>query len=172
MADNNKWKVVPTKYRRNKSAPEGKTPYQGFYIPANQDKYDGNVDSIIFRSGMELRLFKYLDTSTSVISWSSEETIIPYVSPKDNKIHRYFMDAKVTVKKKDETIRTYLIEVKPKSQCAPPKAPKTLTKKSRYRFIQDTKTFDVNSAKWDAATKLCESKDWDFLILTEKDLRF
>ena len=35
---------------------------------------------------------RYCDLNESVYQWQSEEIIIPYKSPIDNRIHRYFPD--------------------------------------------------------------------------------
>jgi hypothetical protein len=161
------YRVQPLKWR--KKAGGGKQPYQGYFYPGNPEKYEGKLDNIIFRSGLELRLFKYLDQTSGVIHWSSEETVIPYTSPVDGKIHRYYVDAKVTTQKNNVT-STYLIEVKPTYQCVPPTKPKKMTKKSQMRFLRESKTYDVNQAKWAHAEALCKSKGWIFLKITEKDL--
>jgi hypothetical protein len=164
------WKVVPTRWRNAKGG--GKQPFQGYFVPGYKDKYEGNVNQIIFRSGIELRLFKYLDQQPNVVAWSSEETIIPYVSPVDNRVHRYFVDAKVTVKQKDGNLRTYLIEVKPSYQCSAPKCPEKPNRKSQARYLRESKTYIVNLAKWSAAEEVCAKKGWTFLKLTEKQLVF
>ena len=161
-------KVRPVKWRKNKN---GKEPYQGEFYPANPKKYSGDVNKIIFRSGMELRLFKYMDANPNIVSWSSEETVIPYLSPLDKiqKLHRYFIDVKATVEI-NGVIKTYLIEVKEATQTRPPKPSKT--GKATARFFREQKTYIVNDAKWKAARKVCEKMGWEFLILTNKDLRY
>jgi hypothetical protein len=159
--------IRPVKWRKNKN---GKEPYQGGFRPGNVKKYTGDVNKIVFRSGMELRLFKYLDANPRIASWSSEETVIPYMSPMDNKVHRYFVDVKASVMMKDGTTKTYLIEVKESSQTRPPKLPKT--GKKTPRFLREQKTYAVNYAKWETAKKLCQKMGWDFIIMTDKQLRF
>ena len=121
---------------------------------------------------MELRLYKYLDQQPNVLQWSSEETVIPYFSPLDKKMHRYFMDAKATVKTKDGIERTHLIEVKPASQCKAPVAPKKVTKKNQARFLREQRTFIINTAKWAATETLCKKQGWTFTKLTEQHLRY
>ena len=64
---------------------------------------------------------KWCDLSESVIKWGSEETVVPYVSPLDNKIHRYFIDFYVQLRDKDGILKSYLVEVKPKKYTKPPK---------------------------------------------------
>jgi hypothetical protein len=141
---------------------------RGLFHPNNPDKYEGNIDNIVYRSGLELRLMKRLDDHPSILKWSSEEFVIPYVSPIDNRTHRYFVDFKITSKKKDGTIKTGLIEVKWSTATVAPKKPKT--GKTTKRFLRESYYWMINQAKWEAAKKLCVKKGWEWIILTEKDL--
>jgi hypothetical protein len=140
--------------------------YKGFFKPKNPQKYRGNPTNIIYRSGWELKLMLYLDGHKDVISWGSEEVIIPYRSPLDGKIHRYFPDFLVTKMNKDGIKETALIEVKPKSQTQPPKKQEKITK----RYLTEVKTWGVNEAKWKAAVEYCKNKGWSFHIFTEIEL--
>lgn len=139
--------------------------YKGKYIPKNPEKYKGNPDNIIWRSTWEVRVMKQLDENPNVLWWGSEELFIRYYSPIDNKIHRYFPDFVVKVKKKDDTVMTYLLEVKPEAQTKPPKQ-----KKKTRRYLEESKTYIINQSKWKAATEFCKDHGWEFKILTEKDL--
>lgn len=139
--------------------------YKGNYRPKNPEKYVGDITNIVYRSSWERKLMKFLDENPNVLKWGSEEAIVPYISPIDNKIHRYFIDAYAKIKTKDG-VKTYLIEVKPKNQTVPPKTPKKITK----TYKEALKTYAVNQAKWDAAKKVCEERDWNFMILTEDHL--
>ena len=99
--------------------------YKGRYIPKNPKKYKGNPQRIIYRSMWERRLMDYCDRTSRVLEWGSEEIAIPYVSPVDQRIHRYFPDFYMKVKQKDGTLKRFIIEVKPKGQLKPPtKTPK------------------------------------------------
>ena len=60
--------------------------YKGRYSPVNKEKYQGNPTNVIYRSLWERKFMKWCDLSESVIKWGSEETVVPYVSPLDNKI--------------------------------------------------------------------------------------
>lgn len=103
--------------------------------------------------------------------WSSEETIIPYISPKDNKYHRYFMDFKVWIKKPDGEVKVYLVEIKPDIQTRPPKPPKKeMDTKRKRRFLKEHMTWAVNEAKWNATLEYCKKEGFEFKILTEKNL--
>lgn len=139
--------------------------YKGRFIPKNPEKYAGDVSNIIWRSTWERRVMEWLDTSKNVIYWSSEELVIKYYNPFDNKIHRYFPDFIVKVKKKDGLVMTHVIEVKPEYQTKPP----TQKKKTR-RFLEEQATFIINQSKWKAATEFCKDHGWKFQVLTEKDL--
>ena len=114
------------------------------------------------RSSWETRFASWCDKNPAVIKWCSEETIVPYRCPTDNKIHRYFVDFKITTVNK----KTYLVEVKPKSQTVPPVYPGRQTK----RYLAESMTYIKNEAKWKAATAYCIDKGWTFHIFTEKEL--
>ena len=53
--------------------------------------YSGFEADLQSRSGWEKRVMDWCDTNSSIVSWSSEEIIIPYISPVDNRPHRYFV---------------------------------------------------------------------------------
>jgi hypothetical protein len=82
---------------------------QGIYIPKNPSKYKGNANNIVYRSSWELRVFKWMDDNPSVLEWASEECIIPYKSPVDQKLHRYFPDIWAKVRRIDGRTKTYLL---------------------------------------------------------------
>jgi len=140
--------------------------YSGQFKPRNPQKYMGDPTNIIYRSSWECKVMSWLDNNRDVISWSSEEVIIPYKSPVDGRFHRYFPDFLVKVRTKDDKINTILIEVKPKRQTLPPVPKKRVTK----QFINEVATYGVNQAKWKAAQEYCLDRKWDFKIITEDDL--
>ena len=108
---------------------------------------------------------KFCDTSPKVLRWASEEVVIPYISPIDKKVHRYFVDFLVEVRT-DEGIKTWLVEIKPKKQCAEPVRRSRITR----GYVTEVKAWLTNKAKWEAAKQVSESKGWEFKILTEDDL--
>ena len=116
---------------------------------------------------MELRFIKWCDSSEKIFQWSSEEIVIPYISPIDNRRHRYFPDFLIQTSK-----GWFLIEVKPSIESKPPKKliVETLTLKKRNRYKRAVRTWLVNEAKWKAAKKVCEIEGWEFQIMTEKQL--
>lgn len=139
--------------------------YKGKFTPKNPQKYAGDVSNIIWRSLWEQKVMSWLDLNDSVIHWSSEELIIKYYSPVDNKIHRYFPDFIVKVKKKDGLVATYVLEVKPEYQTKQP-----TQKKKTKKFLQESITYAINQAKWKAADEFCKDRGWEFKIITEFDL--
>jgi hypothetical protein len=140
--------------------------HQGKFRPKHPQKYAGDPTNIIFRSSWELRFMVWADEKSSVVKWRSEETIIPYRSPIDNKIHRYFVDFQVQVRDKTGNLQTYLIEIKPEKQTKPPEPQKKVTKK----YLEEVVTWGTNESKWKAATEYAKDRGWNFLILTEKHL--
>ena len=140
--------------------------YKGKFRTKNPLKYKGDVGNIVYRSLWELRFMKWCDQSPSIIEWGSETVIIPYVSPVDRKVHRYFVDFYIKVKSKNNTTEKYLIEIKPEKFTKPPEIPKKKTK----RFIDEVFQYGVNEAKWKAAFEFCTDRNMKFIVLTEKDL--
>ena len=67
--------------------------YKGKFKPQNYQKYKGDPTKIIYRSLLERRFMVYCDTNASILEWSSEEVVVPYVSPVDNRYHRYFVES-------------------------------------------------------------------------------
>ena len=140
---------------------------QGIYSPLNPQKYKGSYP-IIYRSGLELKSFRYLDKNPNVLTWGSESVVIPYISPADGKMHRYFVDLVATLKDvKNNCIRKLLIEVKPEKQTKPPIES---NKKKRTTILYEKYQYAVNMAKWDAAKKWAKEKGYIFLILNEKHI--
>jgi hypothetical protein len=139
---------------------------QGFFKPLNPKKYIGDPTNIVYRSGWEHRCMQMFDTNPNIVRWGSEEIIIPYVSPIDNKVHRYFTDFYVEAVGRDGETKKMLLEVKPKAQTQEPKKPSRKTKK----YITEVMTYGVNQAKWKAAEEYCRHKGWEFKVITESDL--
>ena len=136
------------------------------FKPVFVEKYAGDPTNIIMRSSWETRFAMWCDRNPNVVKWSSEETIIPYRCPTDNLIHRYFVDFKIQVKTKDNTLKTYLIEVKPEKQTLPPEYPGRQTQ----RYIQESFMYIKNQAKWAAARSFAKDRGWEFKIITENEL--
>ena len=141
--------------------------YKGRYQPSYPRKYKGNPSNIIYRSLWERKFMVYCDLNENILEWGSEEIAIPYRSPIDNRVHRYFPDFYMKVKQSNGTHKRFIIEVKPKAQCKEPvKNPKRRTKK----WFNEVVTYAVNQAKWKSATEYCENQGMEFKVLTEDHL--
>jgi hypothetical protein len=150
---------------------------QGKYTPLNKHKYKGDCNNIIYRSSYELQFMNYCDLNSGILEWSSEETIIPYISPKDGKYHRYFVDFWIKYVSNEYTtdidgnkikkIKKALIEIKPDCETRPPKETKRITETYRVKLS----TFFINQAKWQAAFQYAKNNNMDFEVLTEKWLK-
>ena len=140
--------------------------HQGRFRPQNPQKYLGDVKNIVYRSSWELRFLRWCDQNVNILQYGSEEFFIPYVSPIDNRVHRYFPDFIIKVQHRDGSVKRYVVEVKPEKQTKPPKPRKRTTKS----FIYESKTYAVNQAKWRAAEEWCKDRRLEFKIITEKQL--
>ena len=136
--------------------------YKGIYRPSYPKKYVGDPNRIVYRSLLERRFMLYCDRTEDVVNWASEEISIPYISPIDKKLHRYYPDFIVKTAKG----RKLIIEIKPYRQTSQPKAPKRKTK----AYLREQLEYIKNNAKWKAAKAFCEDKGFEFKILTEKEL--
>jgi len=140
---------------------------QGKFKPKNPQKYDGNPTEIYFRSSYELKFMQYCDLTENVISYQSEEFWIPYRSPLDNKVHRYFPDFFVKYKDRDNNIRTLVVEIKPAKDL---KEPNPNPPKRTSAWVYSVKTWAVNQEKWKAAREWCADHNYEFKIMSERDL--
>ena len=136
---------------------------QGKFTPINKEKFIGSYAN--YRSGLELKFMRFCDNNPNVIKWGSENVVVPYISPLDGRVHRYYVDNFVVIKE-GNIIKNYLIEIKPSKQTQPLKT----NYKNKAHLIYEQSTWVVNSAKWSAARELCKKRGFEFLILTEKDL--
>ena len=140
--------------------------YNGKYKPSNPKKYKGDPTNIIYRSLWERKFMVYCDNQTKILEWGSEEIVLPYRSPIDNKVHRYFPDFYIKVKESNGKIKRYIIEIKPKKQTVEPKMKKKKTK----GYIYEVYEYAKNQAKWKAAEEFCKDRMWEFKVLTEDEL--
>jgi len=136
------------------------------FTPTNPQKYSGDPTNIIMRSSWETKFANWCDVNPSIISWVSEETVIPYRCGTDNKIHRYFVDFKIQVKETSGRVKTYLVEIKPYKQTIPPVYPGRQTQ----RYLQESFAYIKNQSKWEAATQYAKERGWEFIKLTEHNL--
>ena len=140
--------------------------YKGRYRPSNPKKYRGDSSNIIYRSLWERKFMVYCDNHSKILEWGSEEIALPYRSPIDNKIHRYYPDFYIKVRETNGKIKRYIIEIKPKKQTV---EPKDNTKKTKG-YIYEVYEYARNQAKWKAAQEFCKDRMWEFKVLTEDEL--
>tara|TARA_B100000427_G_scaffold45881_1_gene34002 strand:- start:6662 stop:7096 length:435 start_codon:yes stop_codon:yes gene_type:complete len=140
--------------------------YKGKFRPSKPKKYKGDPTNIVYRSLWELKFMRYCDSNTNIVKWSSEEIVIPYKSPIDNRFHRYFPDFYLKYKDNTGKMIEKVVEIKPAKQVQEPKVQKRKTKK----YVTEVVTYAKNQAKWIAAEEFCKDRKWQFQILTEKEL--
>ena len=140
--------------------------YKGRYTPVNPKKYKGDPRNIVYRSLWERKFMVYCDNSTNILEWGSEEIVVPYRSPVDNRYHRYFPDFYIKYKDANGKIKKSIIEIKPYKQCIEPKVQKRKTKGYIYEVVEYAK----NQAKWEAAKERCLDHGYEFKVLTENEL--
>jgi hypothetical protein len=140
--------------------------YKGIFKPSYPKKYIGDYQNIIYRSLWERKFMVYCDNNENILRWSSEEIWIPYISPLDNRVHKYFPDFYIKYKDTSGNIKESLIEIKPKRQVNGPNLNKKMTKKQ----VTEVTEFAKNQAKWKAAEEFCKDRRWNFQILTEDNL--
>jgi hypothetical protein len=133
--------------------------YKTKFVPSNKTKYVGDSEKIVCRSLWERNICKFCDNNPSVLKWSFEEIIVPYINPLDQKQHNYFPDFLIQFKT-EEIIKTWMVEIKPKKQ--------TLLKENASK--KEKITWIINNAKWEAAKKYCEKNNMEFKIITEKEI--
>lgn len=142
---------------------------QGRYTLRNPDKYVGDKSNVCYRSSWELKMMRYLDENPAILKWGSEELIIHYVNKVDNRVHRYFPDFVIQYKNKNGEVKNAVVEIKPKAQTRPPQLPPG--GKQNKRYINEMVTYMTNESKWLAAKDWCSHNNWDFIILTEDELK-
>ena len=143
--------------------------YKGKYKPKFPKKYKGNYNNIVYRSLWERKCMVYFDTNPSIISWSSEELVIPYFDSITKQRRRYYPDFLITVMNSTGEKKTHLIEVKPSKHLKPPVVTKG---KRKSTILQEAQAYYMNRDKFTAAEKWCSKKYIKFIVWTEKELQF
>lgn len=142
----------------------------GKYYPINPQKYVGDINNIIYRSSWEKKFCQYCDLNPNILKWSSEPIGIPYWNPIDKKEHKYYVDFYIQVKKHDNTIENWLIEIKPQEQYKLEKRPVYegyYTEKKLHEYNEKLKTWIINRSKFHAAKKYAESMGYKFGTIDE-----
>jgi len=113
-----------------------------------------------------------LDKNPNVISWSSEQTVIPYYKSIEKRNARYFVDFCFRIRISETEVKEFIVELKPSKQCV---KPTTHGNKKPSTILYEQMTYRTNQDKWAAAEKWCEEKrrkgrDVSFIIITEKNI--
>lgn len=137
--------------------------YRGKFNPKNLGKYEGDFHRIEYRSLWERQVFRFCDDNEAIVRWSSEEVIVPYRCKTDNRVHRYFVDLKITFKNGD----IYLIEIKPKKETLEPKKRARASK----GYLTEVLKYVKNMSKWESANEYARQRGWKFEIWTEETIR-
>jgi len=140
--------------------------YKGKFQPSYPQKYKGDPTNIIYRSLWERKFMVYCDKNENILEWGSEEIVVPYLSPVDNRVHRYFPDFYIKVRESNGKIKKMIIEIKPLKQCVEPKVQKKKTKGYIFEVVEYAK----NQAKWESAKEWCLDRGYEFKVLTENEL--
>jgi hypothetical protein len=137
--------------------------YKGKWKPTNPEKYEGNPFKITYRSLWERKAFKWCDENPDILSWSSEEVVIPYILKTDGRRHKYYPDLKITY----AGGKTIIVEIKPKRQTRPPK----VKARKGPKYIKEVYAYGMNTSKWEYAKEYAKDRGWGFEIWTEDELK-
>ena len=141
---------------------------QGYFKPNNPQKYLGDVNKIIYRSGWEKQFCTFCDINDRVLSWSSESIQVPYTHPIEGKTKPYNVDFYLKIKKDTGEIMEYIAEVKPAKKLLKPVMPRTkINEKRMTAHIEQTKEYLINMHKFQAAKQWAAERGWEFIIITE-----
>ena len=137
---------------------------QGYYSCKNPKKYVGDINAVIYRSGLELIAFRFLDLNQNVHRWGAEIITVPYFDKASMKQRTYYLDLYVEFVNKNNKLSKSIIEIKPYNQTKPPA-------KRGKNFDKRNSDYITNMSKWQAATQFAQKNGMEFHILTEKHLR-
>ena len=148
--------------------------YKGRFRPKNPEKYKGDPTKIVYRSLWELKLMRRFDEHPDIVEWRSEEVIVTYMNPVKGKTSRYYPDFVIKKRIGENKYQVVMIEVKPKSQTAPPNPTNkynTPSGRVSRRFLNEAAAYAINEAKWKAAQRYCKERGWIFTIMTEDHIK-
>ena len=139
----------------------------GIYVPLNKEKFVGTTFPQ-YKSLLERAMMAYLDKTPQVIHWSYEPRPITYKDltilnefGKPGKQRKYYIDFVAVIQRSDGKLKTVWIEVKSDHETREPS--KNASSNAKEIWIR-------NNCKWAAARRVCESRGYEFLILTDKQL--
>lgn len=146
--------------------------YQGEYQPINVAKYVGRKKPFC-RSGWEKRVMYWLDNNPAVVEWASEPFSFQYPWYDTNRQpswKQYIPDFYAKIMDVNGVESRYVIEVKPKAQCVPPKEPKIRNTKRLARYQVEMVVYQKNQMKWKYARAICAKRGFKFVVIDEKDI--
>ena len=143
--------------------------HQGYYQLRNPEKYIGNPNSIVYRSGWERKFCAYCDINPNIVKWGSEVSTVPYIGP-DGRSHNYHIDFYLEMPDPSGVNKKMLVEVKPSNECRPPKAPEKMTAKALESYEYSLKMYQKNLYKWQAAKQYAADRGMQFVIVNEQHL--
>ena len=138
---------------------------QGIYEIDNWDKYVGTQQPR-YLSSLEYKFFKWADHCKHIIEWGSESVVVPYYNPVKQRQARYLVDIYIKYNDRDGVLRKELVEIKPSNQSKPP----TKGGKSQVNYTKAVLTWEVNRAKWEAASQYAIQHGMVFRVITEKHI--
>lgn len=161
---------------------------QGYYKPQNPEKYIGDINLIIYRSSWEMNFCRWADFSPSVVRWSSEPMKVKYAdkvskleeckkygldpnNPKNWVIKNYNVDFYVEIKRDENTIEKWLVEIKPANSLKKPVPPALNSSiKEQRRFNIEAKNYLINQEKWKSMNEHAQKMGAKFYVFTENEL--
>jgi hypothetical protein len=174
-------------WHRPNQRPDAKTS-QGYYRITNKEKYVGDSGKVIYRSSWELSFLKWCDFSPSILRYSSEPTSVPYYdrvsnlneckrlgldpkNPRNWKVRNYHVDFWLEIKRDEDIIEKWFVEIKPEKDLKRPVPPSiNCSLKEQRRFNNMTKTYLINEAKFAAMKEWASKNNCKFYVFTEKTL--
>ena len=143
----------------------------GLYNVKNREKYIGDADAVVCRSSWEYRFCSYCDNNEDIVKWSSEHEslCVDYYSPIDKKMHKYWVDFYVKVRRVDR-FEEWMLEVKPQREYHQERKPVlegNVTGKKLATYNRELKTWIINQAKFKAAKDFAEKRGIKFGVVDE-----
>ena len=168
------------------SKPSSSKFHNGNFVPTNKDKVLklNNEGGVYYRSSWEQKIMVWLDQKTEIFQWGAECLEIPYqMTHFDNgdarvKSHRYYPDFFYRLRGSDGVLREVVVEVKPKKDYnmvialseGKLQVPEKGLKKLKS-FEYDMKMAYKNKQKWEIMIQWCQKKGYEFIIITEDNLK-
>lgn len=141
---------------------------QGYYELKNPKKYMGQERSVIYRSGLELKLHRKFDLDDSILAWESEPDLdIKYMNPITGKPSKYFVDYRTIISVGGKRM-CCLVEAKASIMMKPPKPIKSnATLQQRKNYLMIKRNYVLNTLKKKAAESFCKRMGWRYMIVDE-----